>query len=90
MIVLRDRFFRILFVMRSFLGALPGGNFLIIYWISPGKMGFAGSDIGSEAERNCWISIIVSFSESMHEWGWNVSANWEYTDTDNVQNIPCS
>jgi hypothetical protein len=29
--VLRDRFFRILFVMRSFPGALPGGNFLIIY-----------------------------------------------------------
>jgi hypothetical protein len=52
-IVLRDRFFRILFVMRSFPGALPGGNFLIIYCISPGKMGFAGSDIGSEADRNC-------------------------------------
>jgi hypothetical protein len=28
--VLRDRFFRILFVMRSFSGALPGDNFLII------------------------------------------------------------
>jgi len=29
--VLRDRFFRILFVMRSFPGALPEGNFSIIY-----------------------------------------------------------
>jgi hypothetical protein len=75
--VLRDRFFRILFVMRSFPGALLGGNFLVIFWISPGEIGFADSDIGSEANRNCKISIIVSFSGSVHEWGWNVSANWE-------------
>lgn len=56
------RCFNILFVIKSYPGDLPTGNFFMVYSISLGVVGFAGRNTGNGFLRKYCISLQLLLS----------------------------